>query len=192
MATKQQHNEFPPGSIDSDVAVDREGNITDDDNAALKRDDQGAIEQQLAARTAELKNRPRSEDQDVTKVEKGGAGSIRIVSRLEQDIIEKGKDAGQGKEVAEAHLNGMQLWLEGKGLDPGEAIIDVIGPGQGHIRYSAWVDDDEGTFAMQLATVNMAGDWQVVVYHAVTNDIDAEEPRRVIEEVGRTSVTIHP
>lgn len=195
-AREKQNEGQEPGTPDSTEAVNREGDVTTDDNDALKRDDEGAIEQQKAADDAPIEEPENVQNLLGTPVlEEGGSGTLRIVSHLQRDHLDA-KDATEAnwREVDEGSLGDLNLWLEGEGFPRGEVTIDVAKLGQegSPVRYAAWVDDDKGGFSMQLAALNAPGEWEVVAYTTVTTvgENDREDRRRQMFECDRRRFTV--
>jgi hypothetical protein len=182
-----------PGEITGTKAVDAKGKPTTSEKKAVKRDDQGAIDQ---LRTAGPADKMVEYDEarralPTTWVEKGGSGSLSIRSHRELDQKVNKKGEVTFPEVDTAAASDMDLWLHGEGFDRGEVQYDIINHSNGsRVRFATWVDTEDGEFAVQLTNI-LPGNFEVVAYHT-RSDYEQGDPlrRQVMEEVDRVSIAV--
>ena len=130
-----------------------------------KIDDDGAIEQQRAAREGHVKERQELGELSgppvvAPVIEKG----IKIDLESRRDLDKKVE-----KHVDTDRFVGNMLFVTGKGVPsvPGEVILDVRRKnGSDHARFSTWVEDEK--FEINLPGLTGPGDWLIHCEQLVT------------------------
>ncbi len=163
----------------------------------VKRDDEGAAEQQRSARKAKTTAAKLEEEGLVGPpvvapiIEESLEGTFKLMRRDDFNLreirnaegrIEMPKAKAQKSSVRMGELSG--LYLQGKNFPyPGEVIFDIRREdGQDHQRYSAWTDD--GTFDVALPGVLGPGDWLIHAEALITQVGDGRDDHLPLIKVG--------